>query len=394
MVNLCFDDVASSPTLGYPNLASPNLAPDEFDITWPRVLPLRLLVYFSRFNLPFRVHDVRYAPCGSWYPVALGWHDFECDYFSLMPETTKNRLRQKEIKVLFYYHEGDNPSRIQSRFDSLCLEHNLPSTAYLLITANTAVDDLEHGYYFPDHEYFFQYVNRRQDAPAINDRERFYKFTALTRTHKWWRASVMSDLHRSNLLENSLWSYNTDCAIDDPENENPIQLDIDPVWRQDTYNFIDRGPYWCDDPNHKQHNDHRIANTSLYQESYCHVVIETLFDADQSDGAFLTEKTYKCLKYGQPFVIVGTANSLQTLKNRGYHVFDHAIDNTYDQIIDNTKRWLAIKETLKQIKSQDMHQWFLSCLDDVRYNQELFLRQQGGAVEDLWHKLATDTHTI
>lgn len=370
MIDFCYDSLGEY-NIGYPNLAKPGLGPAELDETYPRSIAFRPNMYFRQADISWRVHLVEDAPKGSWYPVALGWHDFGCDYFALMSPRVLGRVRDNQIRVLFYYHEGDNPERIQTRLDYLCAQHNLPLT-YLFISANTAADRYPRTCYFPDHELFFKYVNRRQGFPTITDHERKYKFTALNRTHKWWRASVMTDLHRHGLLEQSLWSYNTTCGIDDQEEDNPISIRSDSGWYDDMKKFIAHGPYFCDGPDEDEHNDHRRVNTDLYTDSYCHLVIETLFDVDQSGGAFLTEKTYKCIKFGQPFVIIGSVNSLQSLRDAGYQVFDHAIDNIYDTIKDNTQRWLSIRETIRKIRSQDMHQWYLSCMDDLKHNQEIY----------------------
>ena len=363
----------SSPgRLGYPNLAQMGLQGHEFDDQWPRTVPLRLLVYFDRAGIISKSFTVEDAPLGSWYPVALAWHDFDCDYISLMSAELLQRIRNSEIRILFYYHEGDNPIKIKQRIDALCVNHSLPHDCYLFASANTAAADLENFIYFPDHEYFFQYVNRKQALPEISIEPRSYKFTVLNRTHKWWRASCMADLHRSGVLDHSLWSYNTQCIINDREQDNPLKLGSIAGWRDAMTDFVSRGPYFCDSNDEQLHNDHRHIPFYLYQDSYCHLVIETLFDADQSGGAFLTEKTYKAIKFGQPFVIIGTAHSLRTLRQHGYKTFDQAIDNSYDEITDNTQRWLAIRKSILEIQSQDMHKWFLKCLPDVEHNQQIF----------------------
>ena len=204
----------------------------------------------------------------------------------------------------------------------------------------------------------------------------------------------MSDLEYHGVLDHCIWSYNTDCETHDSEQDIPISIGIQPGWRDRMHAFVERGPYWCDGNDDQDHNDHRRVNLDLWQRSFCHVVIETLFDADQSGGAFITEKTYKCLKYGQPFVIVGTAGSLALLRDRGYRVFDQVIDNSYDLIRDDTQRWLAVRELLKSLKTQLGESWFLRCLPDLQHNQQHFMRQQGGAVELLWQRLATNSHTI
>ena len=382
MINFCYDTLSSA-NLGYPNLANLGLGPNDFDNTWPRTIAFRLLVYLKHAGASWTSSTVDHAPTGSWYPVALGWHDFDCDYFGLMKHNTIAKLQLKEIKVLFYYHEGDNPDRIRERLDSLCVQHQLPVDCYLFVSANTVADSVDRCYYFPDHEYFLSYVNRRQGYTPVTDLPRQYDFTALNRIHKWWRGSIMSDLHADGVLSNSLWSYNTDCTIDDHEEDNPISIKSDPVRVEKLQLFLANGPYYCDGPDSDAHNDHRMINTDLYLNSYCHISIETLFDVDQSGGAFITEKTYKCMKFGQPFVIAGAVGSLAALRTAGYRTFDSVIDNSYDTIVDNTQRCLAIKETLQQIKQQDLHQWYLKCMPDLIHNQQLFIQRSRPSLDRL-----------
>jgi hypothetical protein len=375
-INFCYDNLGENRDLGYPNLAVTDLAPDDFDTTWPLSIPMRLLMYLRRANIKFRSFTVENAPLRSWYPVALGWHDHELDYFSLMSSQVLGRLRQKSIQVLFYYHEGDDPRVIKKIMDQHASLHHLPVDSYLFISANTIADQLDNFLYFGDHEHFFQYINRGQRSPLMNLNKRSYQFTALNRTHKWWRAAVMSDLWRYGLLIQSQWSYNTQCIIDDDKKDNPLRIHEFDDWHRSMVEFLQDGPYICDSADADKHNDHRSVNTDLYQQSYCHLVLETHFDADGSGGSFLTEKTYKCLKYGHPFILIGPPGSLECLRTQGYRVFDHALDNTYDLIADNTERWIATRAVIEDLKRKDMHQWFLSCVDDLEHNQRLFRSRQ------------------
>lgn len=388
MINFCFDTLGDY-GIGYPNLAEKNLAPEEFDQSWPFTIPFRIQMYLSEAEVPYGISTVNSAPPGSWYPISLGWHNFDCDYFLLLSDSVRTKLQKKHIKLLFHYHEGDNPGRIKARFDKLCRQHNLPNDCYLFISANSSAAALENFYYFPDHESFFKFVNRHQSATTITDYIRDYKFTAINRSHKWWRASCMSQLHYNDVLDKSLWSYNTECLVGDLPEDNPISLDNQQ--QKIMNNFVSNGPYFCDSDNTDAHNDHRYVVEHLYTHSYCHIVLETLFDADQSNGAFITEKTYKCIKFGQPFVIAGPANSLAALRNDGYRVFDNVIDNSYDSIEDNNLRWVALQQTILQIKSQkDLRRWYAKCLPDLVHNQQLFMQQQTPAIQQLLSRLATD----
>ena len=391
MVNFCYDSLGEY-NIGYPNLAQPNIEPSEFDNTWPRTVPWRALMYFQEAGIKCQAYTVESAPNGSFYPVAFAWFDHDCDYFGLMSDQLHQRLRNQTIQVLFYYHEGDSPFTIKQSLDQACRRHNLPENCYKFISANSAAQSIPGFVYFNDHEHFFKYLNRFQSADPVQAGERPYQFTALNRTHKWWRAACMTDLVRNSILENSLWSYNTDCEIDDDPQDNPIQLGAIPQLANDMEEFLQQGPYFCDGDDDQKHNDHRGVNTELYTQSYCHIVIETLFDTDGSGGSFLTEKTYKAIKYGQPFVIVGAPGSLQMLREQGYRVFDHAIDNYYDEIEHNTKRWTAIRRLLSDLKQKDLQEWNSSCIEDIRHNQAFFQNSSHRSVEKLLKDLNIKEH--
>lgn len=389
MITFCFDQVADQYT-GYPNLARWLARPytDEwrqYEQHWPYTVPCRLLLYFRHNDIPFRVATVDTVEYG-FYPVAFGWFDFSCDYINLLSETVKERCRQKKIKLLFYYHEGDNPARIKQQLDNLCCLHQLPDNSYIFISANTATDRLSNSMYFGDHEFFFRHLNRSQ---SITDTSipRLYDFTLLSRTHKWWRASCVADLANAGLLNNSQWSYQTEVTIDDAPDNNPLELDSIDGWRGVLDSFVNNGPYVCDQFDPGQQNDHHWVNLDLYTKSHVHIVLETHFDADQSDGSFITEKTYKCIKYAQPFVVVGPAGTLAQLRKDGYRVFDGIIDNSYDEIKHNTQRWLALKKSLLDIGRVGSETIFQQCQEDVKFNQQFFLDRSRSPLNTLQRKL-------
>lgn len=383
MLTLCYDRLMR-PGIGYPNLARHQAQPftpewRQFDQHWPRTVPLRLLMYTN----DYRVYEVGDDVADAWYPIGIGWFDFELDYFAEMSEAARSRVRERRLRVLFYYHEGDNPARIKQRLDQLAEFHGLDADCYRFVSANTQADDIKNFIYFPDHEFFFRYVNREQPMPTLLRRAPGMDFTVLNRTHKWWRASLVSDLEAQGLLNNSLWSYNTaaQAAIDD-ENDNPIELDSVPGWRKRVHEFVARAPKTCDQFNADQHNDHHVVNQDLYRLTRCQLVFETHFDVDQSGGAFLTEKTFKAIKFGQPFIVVGGPGSLRALREAGYRTFDSVIDPSYDDIQDNTQRWHAIANTLYNLVNSS-NQWWYICQSDVAHNQKMFESRSAGPVNTL-----------
>lgn len=378
----------------YPALARHQAEPytkewQEFVQHWPRTVPCELIDHCEEFGVAYNLYTVDQAyPDRSYYPVGLGFFDFGIDYFGLMSDPVYDAVKAGRLRVLFYYHEGDNPFRIKERLDSLCYAWGLSLNSYRFISGNTAANDLDNFIYFPDHELLYWRRNKNIIPGAINHNKRTQDFTCLSRTHKWWRATAMADLKRNGILNNSFWSYNTHIDIQDLFEDNPIEIDTLEI-RTDLMEFMENGPYRCDDLTSDQHNNHAQTVNEHYADSWCNIVLETHFDADQSGGAFLTEKTFKPIKYAQPFVIVGPAGSLRTLRSLGYRTFDHAIDNTYDRIEDNTQRWSAVLDAVQEIKQRDLSRWFESCRTDIEHNQQLFLSTKADRLNRLLNRLHT-----
>jgi hypothetical protein len=197
----------------------------------------------------------------------------------------------------------------------------------------------------------------------------------------------MADLWRHGILEHSQWSYNQHIDCGDQEQDNPIEIDLIKNLRRDQDRFFLDCPHSCDALTSDQHNDHHLHVDKHYTNSYCSIVLETHFDADGSGGAFLTEKTFKCLKHGHPFVIVGAQGSLNALRKLGYRTFDHAIDSSYDWEPNNTRRWNMARDAIKQITQYNMHSWFQSVYRDVQHNQQLFLHSKQNRVNNLLSNL-------
>ena len=358
----------------YPALAQFEARPgspewSEFVKHWPWTVPGELIDHCQEAGYPVNLYTTTDDyPQHSYYLVAIGWWDHTVDYFSLMSDAVLTSIRSGRLLVLFYYHEGDDPAAIKLRLDHLCSVNMIDTRSYRFVSANTLANSLDNSAYFPDHELLFRRRNGSAAPLTVHTNPRRREFTVLSRTHKWWRATIVADLLRNGLLDRSYWSYNTVC-IDEARSANPIKtagLNIDPYIDR----FLAGAPYACDSLTADQHNDHTRTIAEHYTDSYCHIVLETLYDA--AGGAFLTEKTYKPIKHGQPFVIAGAPGTLQALREQGYRTFDSAIDNAYDLEQDNTRRWHLLFREIARIQSLDMQTWFDSCREDIEHNQRLF----------------------
>jgi hypothetical protein len=380
----------------------PNLAPlidlsqgsGQLELEYPRIIPLRLLYFLNDHAYPYATfHIDQDFPNHSFYPVGIAWFNFELDYFGLMSNRVLTLCRDKKLKILFYYHEGDNPQREKDRLDQLCDHHRLPHDCYVFISGNTQADLVPGFVFFADHELFYWRCSRQQPVIPAHAHPRSHRFTVLSRRHQSWRATVMAWLHQQKILDQSFWSYNVigindGYYRDNPMKDNPIRMmPYYPGLPEYVNAFLAKAPYTCDTLTDDQHNTHDLLVEQHFQDSYCNIVLETLFDAEQSGGAFLTEKTFKPIRHAQPFVIFGCANSIRTLNDLGYRTFDHAIDNCYDKCQDNRERFANLTKTITHVHQSDLHELYQKCMPDIEHNQQLFLSSKYSRLSNLYDKL-------
>lgn len=363
----------------YPALAKHEARPytqswREFGAHYPYTIPLRLQEYCDH-------HDVKLNivgpgdnwPADAFYPIGLGFFDFSIDYFDMLPDRIMSEVWWRHIRILFYYHEGDNPFKIKERLDELCAKHSLREDCYVFVSANTAARSIPGFVYFNDFELWYWQRNEQTPAYEIHREPRKHDFTCLNRLHKTWRATAMADMHRQGILDNSYWSY---CETGDiVDADNPIQIDEFPQLRYDTQKFLAGAPYFSDELSQDERNNHSIQEPKYYINAYCNIVMETHFDADGCYGTFLTEKTFKPIKHGQLFFIAGPAGSLQLLRDMGYKVFDDILDNYYDDNVSSTMRWELLCKAIAEAKPK-LPELFERARADIEHNQRLFLQHK------------------
>jgi hypothetical protein len=362
----------------YPHLAVWSAKPytpewRQFGSKWPYTTPLRIQEYCKLHAVPIKTYSVEDFPDGSFYPIAIGFFDFDIDYFSLLPTSVLAAIAVNKLRLLFFYHEGDNPYRIKERLDTLAVTHQLDPTCYVFVSSNSAAKHIPGFVAFQDSELWYYQHNHSNPPLQIHHKPRERDFTVLSRTHKWWRATVMADLKRDNVLNNSYWSYCETSYGDD--NDCPIEVDTIAQLRFARSKFLEHAPYVSDELTQDERNDHSLNTEPKYfMGSYCNIVLESQFDYDQSGGVLLSEKTFKPIKHGQMFFVAGGAGSLQVLRDMGYRTFDHVLNNKYDTEKNNTERWIQLKQAIVQAHAQGLSTLFEQCREDIEYNQHLFMQ--------------------
>jgi len=378
MVKFCIDKIVDNEY--YPNLAKDGFKPftnewQTFSTLTPFSEPFMLLKHLKHHNINFKVVDIKNADKDTFYPIALSFFDFSINWFELMPTELINKLKAKQIKLLFYYSEGDNPQIIDKHLSEQCVKNKIPREQVKFISANSKAKDIDNFYFIVDDELLYYYRNRKHAPAFYTEEERDKKFTALVRMHKFWRANTMATLWQKCLDTDGYFGYGNEINSNEHENDNPIEVDRYMGLRQLTRTFMNVLPFKADTLNSDDHNNHTMQVREHYENSYINIILESHMDVDQSNGVFLTEKTFKPIKNSQLFILFGPHGSLQLLRDLGYKTFDHVLDNSYDTIPNTTERWkkvMNLTTTILERPKYQIHDMYIKCQEDIIHNQDLF----------------------
>ena len=119
-------------------------------------------------------------------------------------------------------------------------------------------------------------------------------------------------------------------------------------------------------------------------ESLLYLVTETVATGRRHH---LTEKTFKPIAMGMPFIIVGTQGSLRYLRSYGFKTFGDLWDESYDDEPDDSKRIEKIAQVLKLLDGLEEHRQdiFDTAQEIVEHNWNHFYG--GGFEAVLWKEL-------
>lgn len=99
--------------------------------------------------------------------------------------------------------------------------------------------------------------------------------------------------------------------------------------------------------------DDRYFNPEWYRNSYYSLIIESW----QHGPVFITEKTFKAMQYGHPFILLGQQNTLKMLRKYGFETFPALFDESYDDeygLIPRMQKVIAQVDAFDKTKLQSV----------------------------------------
>ena len=203
-------------------------------------------------------------------------------------------------------------------------------------------------------------VQSRRRNTSVSCRERATNaappmlFLCMNRMPRRHRRIIVCHLLRRGFLERSLVSFRDDNA----QAIHFAELEMETAWQE----LQKHQPLTIDCDLPLDFEDYYRNNSAAvnpgegwpYQHSRFSIVTETQF-ADEV--LFVSEKIWKPIRNGHPFMVVGTPGTLSYIRQLGFRTFMPLIDERYDSIIDDEQRMHALLGVIDTLGKLDDSQW-------------------------------------
>lgn len=266
--------------------------------------------------------------------------------------------------------------------------YGLPPFSVLVVNSNQCFFDeydawrlenkkkilLAHSYMINGFYYFDrQPLDELLINSAILDNESV-DFNSLNRTVRHHRVDHLYEIiknkwHLSNLVSGSYYDH-----FDNQKTLKSFLLNVSrkkysQLLAENCPLYAD-GNWIIDNPDFS--NQH-IFNHQIYRDSLLSVVTETAFS---EPGMFITEKSFKPIVAGHPFMILGQPFILEYLEKMGYKTDFEGIDQSYDKIVNPRDRFIKFHQSLKKwvdTPRKEKIKFLENSLDTIEHNRNTFL---------------------
>ena len=237
-------------------------------------------------------------------------------------------------------------------------------------------------------------IKQYQAQSSMNRARKFLFLNGRTRTH---RKYLLERFQANGLLDQAIWT-NLDprtCVgfryldwyqhedINQPQHQPspdyvqrpfPVQV-LPPEYEVDRYRkqSTTTAPESSEDLYVKRHLFDRewgevYLEAQPYVDTYFSLVTETTFDYTCS---FRTEKIWKPIGIGHPWIAVANAGYYKDMHNLGFKTFGHLIDESFDSIENPQDRCARIGEVVEDLCSQDLDAFIVAAKSACDHNQQL-----------------------
>jgi hypothetical protein len=285
--------------------------------------------------------------------------------------------------ILSNPHEGSDTLRKQAL--SLGIKPYVDSGRMLLLGGGDMSPDwkcLQYDSFLPKVYDYDQNTAAAQHIDDIfNKTQKPYKFLFLNGRMRANRKYLLEYFRSTGTLDHSLWtSLDSNSGPGQHlrlvQNGQNLMETVRPAKTLDPYYEVDRYQHRTNPVTQQSYVKFDLFDQEWgeiylkpepYIDTYFSLVTETVFEYPYS---FRTEKIWKPIAIGHPFVVAANYGYYRDLRNLGFQTFSHVIDESFDLIENNQKRIEKIAAVVEDLCRSDLAQLQSQCYNVCKYNQQ------------------------
>jgi len=303
---------------------------------------------------------------------------------------------RSKIVMLFLYegYSGSKGNYDLEIIEKWRVDADLPVNSIYYVSGNLLcqqiVEEKKLGYQGRPIQYFEPWNKYNEntiiDFKPVNEKNLYLTYNRNPRHH---RVQLILNLIKHNIFGRGLISL-SELVYKTPEDANVEHVDF----------LKNNAPFVISEGCDLFFNMCCNITKEDYEKTFISMVTETLVD---EGTLFISEKIWKPIMVGHPFIVFGNLGTLKFLKSMGYRTFDKWISEEYDNEPDSGKRCNMITEELVKLSTKTVEELKLirSEMNEVcDYNQKwykkLYDQKYGGVdingdltkiFEEVWNEL-------
>jgi len=340
--------------------------------------------YYAKENAPYDFFYIQFSNADSFRMFPIN---------KIVPEEILVKIRKKEVFLMLDNALEHFLECAEAIYKDIVMAHTIPAEQIIFLSAvptmNLHVAKLAKRLQLPEIkvDWFSLFEATGRDAAqrseaALPKKKRYTKkFINLNRRWRLHRPFLITLLKSKKLLE---YGYISFAPSDDGKNWNTVYTQLQNVFKDNSRlsNLFKENedvktlpPFYLDTEDLVTNRAiHESTINNYYTETYFSIVNETTY----FEGTpFLSEKIFKTIGMGHPFIMVTAPNSLQYLKKLGYKTYEPLINESYDNILDNGERMLAILDEVERLCNMPENilrkQWLPAVREIANHNRKLIL---------------------
>lgn len=198
--------------------------------------------------------------------------------------------------------------------------------------------------------------NSEKSNIPVEIKEYSKPFNSLNRAHRNHRSEhlyFLAENKMNGLISGGAW-FNIN------EIQRPEYIDVDYEYYKEV--LLKNYPKVLDVIDLINNVPNLVNNYEIYTDSQLSIITESHFN--QSGGLFITEKTFRPILVGHPFMILGQQGTLSKLRQWGFKTDFDGLDQSYDDVLDNKERFTIFHRSLRnwyftdpELKRTMLYKW-------------------------------------